>query len=79
MKHKDQSDKYANLKVENWNLMYPVGTEVDLRKDSGEVMRTKTRTAAEVSASGHAVCWFEKVSGYYLLDRATPVEEAVNV
>lgn len=71
-----QREKMAALTVENWNLKYPVGVEVDLRKDSGEVLRTKTRSQAELAASGHAVCWFEEVSGYYLLDRATPVQEA---
>lgn len=62
----------AELMVENWNLKHPVGTHVFLRKDSGQIQATKTRSEAEVSASGHAVCWFEGVTGYYLLDRATP-------
>lgn len=66
--------RIARLEVENWNLKHPVGTAVDLRKDSGEVVATKTKYPAEVSASGHAVGWFEGVSGYYLLDRATAKE-----
>lgn len=65
----------AELIVENWNLKHPVGISVKLRKDSGEVVETTTRYPAEVSASGHAVGWFVGVSGYYLLDRATPVTE----
>lgn len=64
----------AELMVENWNLKHPVGTRVKLRKDSGDVTETMTRCPAEVSASGHAVCWFTGISGYYLLDRATPME-----
>lgn len=66
----NQKQKIAALEVENWNLKHPVGTKVELRKDSGGPIITKTRSEAEVSASGHAVCWFEGVSGYYLLERA---------
>lgn len=66
----NQKQKIAALEVENWNLKHPVGTKVELRKDSGDPIITKTRSEAEVSASGHAVCWFEGVSGYYLLERA---------
>lgn len=62
----------AELLVENWNLKHPVGTPVFLLKDGGQRIATKTRSEAEVSASGHAVCWFEGVSGHYLLERATP-------
>ncbi len=69
----------AALQVENWNLKHPVGTSVTLRKDSGEEKITKTRSEAYVSDSGHAVCFFEDVSGYYLLDRATPIKEENDV
>lgn len=63
--------KMAELEAENWNLKHPVGTLVVLRKDSGENLQTKTRSEAYVCDSGYAVCFFEGVSGYYLLDRAT--------
>jgi hypothetical protein len=65
--------RVAELEVENWNLKHPVGTKVALRKDSGEVIETKTRYPAYISDSGHAVCFFEGVSGYYLLDRAEAI------
>lgn len=74
-KKQQQSMRLAELEVENWNLKHPVGTAVRLRKDSGDVIETKTRYPAYISDSGHAVCFFEGVSGYYLLDRA----EATNV
>lgn len=32
----------------------------------------QTRSEAYVSDSGHAVCFFEGVRGWYLLERATP-------
>jgi hypothetical protein len=58
------------LEAENWNLKHPVGTEVKLKKDSGEEKITKTRSESYVCDAGYAVCFFEGVSGYYLLDRA---------
>ena len=64
----------ADLIVENWNMKYPVGTIVTLRKDDDSTLTTTTRYPAEVSASGHAVGWFTGVSGYYLLERATPMQ-----
>lgn len=67
------SKKMAELEAENWNLKNPVGTEVILHKDSGTDLPTKTRSEAYVCDSGYAVCFFEGVSGYYLLDRATAV------
>jgi hypothetical protein len=69
-----QRKRIAQLEVENWNLKHPVGTPVTVRKDSGELIETKTRYPAELSASGHAVGWLEGISGYYLLDRATVKE-----
>lgn len=64
----------AAFQVENWNLKYPVGTPVTLRLDSGNILMTRTRYPAYLAHSGHAVCFFEGVTGYYLLDRATPIE-----
>ena len=66
--------RIAALEAENWNFKHPVGTAVLLRKDSGEIKETKTRSEAYVSESGSAVCFFEGVSGYYLLNRATAVQ-----
>lgn len=62
----------AFLEAENWNLKHPVGTPVVLRMDSGEKRETKTRSEAYVSYAGYAVCFFEGVSGHYLLSHATP-------
>lgn len=69
-----QQRRISGLEVENWNLKHPVGTPVLLSKDSGQVLNTKTRSEAYVCDSGHAVCFFEGVSGYYLLNRATPYQ-----
>lgn len=61
-----------------WNNANPQGTEVLLKKDSGEEIRTKTRGDAYMCAAGYPVIFLEGVSGYYLLDRVrrAPSEEA---
>lgn len=69
-----QKLQIARLQAENWNLKHPVGTAVILKRDSGVEQSTRTRSVAYVTDSGHAACFFEDVSGYYLLDCATPVE-----
>lgn len=74
-----EQQRVAALECENWNLKHPVGTIVWLRKDSGDTVHTKTRSEAYVCDSGYAVCFFEGVSGYYLLNRATPIAEPVEV
>lgn len=71
---KSKTAQIAELQVENWNLKNKVGTPVSLRLDDGTVKQTRTRCEAYISASGHAICFFEDVRGYYLLDRATAVE-----
>lgn len=57
----------------DWNEKYPVGTPVTLKRDSGEVLNTKTRSTAYVSNAGYPVIFLEGVTGYYLMDRVTPV------
>ena len=69
-----EARRVAGLECENWNLKYPVGTSVVLRTDGKGDINTNTRSEAYVCDSGHAVCFFEGVSGYYLLNRATPYQ-----
>lgn len=73
---KKHNAKMAALEVENWNLKHPVGVPVTLRMDSGADKVTKTRSEAYVCDAGYPVAFFEGVSGYYLLDRATAITEA---
>jgi hypothetical protein len=70
---KEEARRVADLEAENWNFKHPVGTMVKLKKDSGEEKITKTRSEAYVCDSGYAVCFFEDVSGYYLLNRAEAI------
>lgn len=73
---KQQEAKHvAGLEAENWNLRHPIGTSVILHTDSRGDVRTNTRSAAYVCESGYAVCFFDGISGYYLINRATPFSE----
>lgn len=64
--------RLAALEAENWNFKYPVGTLVKVSMDDGTTRITKTRSEAYVCDAGYPVAFFEGISGYYLLDRATP-------
>lgn len=55
-----------------WNTAHPAGSDVMLKKDTGEEIRTKTRGDAYMCAAGYPVIFLEGVSGYYLLDRVRP-------
>jgi len=63
--------------VKNWNESHPIGTEVSVEMDSGELRETKTRSAAQMLGAepsrgdlGHtAVIFLEGISGCYLLSR----------
>jgi hypothetical protein len=61
-----------------FNRVYPPGHKVNVRLDSGEIRETKTKTRAEVLQGHSAVIWLEGITGCYLLDRVTPIVEAVH-
>ena len=54
---------------DDWNAENPVGCDVTLLKDSGEIVDTQTRSAAEVLSGHSAVIWLNGVRACYLLDR----------
>lgn len=62
--------------VRAWNEQHPPGTPVQVRRDGGEVLETRTRSAAEV-AGDVPVIWLEGVRGCYRLDRVS-AREACN-
>jgi len=74
---RQETKRVATLEAENWNLKHPVGTSVLLHTDSKGDIRTHTRSEAYVCESGYAVCFFEGISGYYLLNRATPLSAEI--
>ena len=69
--------KAEQKKADKWNATHPVGTVVDLLKDGGEVVRTHTRSAAEVLSGHTAVIWLAGIRGCYTLDRVTPVADVI--
>jgi hypothetical protein len=69
---KRKSLKVLELEVENWNLKHPVGTQVVVRKDGGDLHEGKTLTKAEILGGHSAVIWVEGIRGCYLLDRVSP-------
>lgn len=72
------------MNVETFNRLYPVGTRVFAYpgfrpEDASDARRlvTRTRTAAQVSASGHPVVWVEGEGSYIRLTHVDPVSEDV--
>lgn len=62
--------------VDDFNRLFPVGTEVMLRKDT-ERVRTTVTHPAEILGGHSAVAWFDGVRGCYAIDgRVSPVEES---
>jgi hypothetical protein len=68
-----QNRKRLQALCDDWNRLFPVGAPVDLRKDNGEILRTVTRSNAEVLEGHSAVIWLKGVVGCYLLERVAPV------
>lgn len=65
--------KQLQAMVDDWNARFPVGTEVKMIKDSGDIVRTKTRSNAAVMGGHSAVIWLDGVAGCYLLKRVWAV------
>lgn len=59
--------RQLNKIVVDFNRKFPVGSEVFLRKDSGEV-RTRVQRPAIILSGHSAVAFFEGVSGCYAID-----------
>jgi len=77
MKPSPGSIKVQVRAVEKWNEGHPIGTEVSVEMDTGELRATKTRSKAQMlgvepsrNDPGHtAVIFLEGISGCYLLSR----------
>jgi hypothetical protein len=72
------------VNAEQWNALYPVGTPVFAYpgfrpEDASDARRlvTRTRTAAQLSASGDPVVWVEGEGSYICLTHVDPVSEDV--
>lgn len=72
------------MNAEQWNAMYPVGTLVfaypGFRPEDDRTARrlvTRTRTKAQMSASGDPVVWVDGEGSYICLTHIDPVSESV--
>ncbi|MEK7342472.1 MAG: hypothetical protein AABZ73_01470 [Pseudomonadota bacterium] len=80
MAHPAKTPGELQRQVDAFNARYSVGQPVILQRDTGEPLRTVTRSEAQILSGHSAVIWVEGVSGCYLLDRVTPVPaEATHV
>jgi hypothetical protein len=58
---------------DKFNAAHQVGAAVTVLLDGGEVRETVTTSEAQVLSGHSAVIWLAGISGYYLLDRVTPL------
>ena len=65
----DKEVEAAEAAAAAWNAAYAVGTPVDLTRDDGSILETRTRTPAWALSSGDAVVSVVGISGGYLLSR----------
>jgi hypothetical protein len=59
---------------DDFNNAYPVGQFVQVCKDNGLTIKTRTRSEAQVLSGRTAVIWVEGIAGCYLLDRVRPIQ-----
>jgi hypothetical protein len=62
-----------------FNAKCPVGGRVRVTLDGGEERETVTTSEAQILSGHTPVVWMKGISGCYLLERVTPLEEARNV
>jgi hypothetical protein len=72
MKREERRTAKLQAQCDDFNTQNPVGTSVDVRKDSGETIRTITVSAAEVLGGHTPVIWLRDIRGCYALERVTP-------
>ena len=59
-------------RVAAFNAKVIVGGEVNVVLESGEVLRTRTRSRAQVLATGEPAVWLEGLTGSFTLDVVSP-------
>ena len=66
---KQKSQTQLQKKVEQFNSIYPIGSDVDIKLDSGEIVHTDVIGEGFILGGHSAMGWFEGISGCYSLDR----------
>ncbi len=64
-----KSQQQLKDQVNSFNKVYPIGTKVNVRMDSGEIKSCTVYNVATIMGGHSAVGWFEEMSGAYSLDR----------
>jgi hypothetical protein len=78
MTYKEPNVTKMQAECDAFNAACPVGGKVRVKLDFvDEPFETTTRSEAQILSGHSAVIWMENVSGCYLLDRVTPVEQTV--
>jgi hypothetical protein len=72
---KRSSIKEQQQACEIWNLKHPIGCDVTVEMDSGEIRATRTRSMAQMLSGHTAVIFLEGIAGCYLLSRVRPKGE----
>jgi hypothetical protein len=62
------------IKIDEFNRMCPIGSEVNVTLDSGEVIKSRTLTEAWV-VCGSGMVKLDGISGGYDIDRVKPLQE----
>lgn len=71
------SNQKAYKLADEWNKKYKVGQKVLIRNDEGDEIETITSGNATVMG-GTAVCWGNKISGAYMLERFRAMDNCVH-
>lgn len=61
--------------VDDWNARFAVGQPVEVKRDNGDILVTKTRSNASMLGGHSPVIWVEGISACYSLNRVTPLKE----
>jgi hypothetical protein len=64
----------AMTECTTWNQNHPVGTPVVARRDNGDELQTYTTNRAGI-VGDRAVVWVKGISGCYMLDRVSALNE----
>jgi len=66
---------FDERRVEEWNKNYKIGIDVEVMKDDGSTIFTKTRSLAWVLGGHTPVILLEGISGCYALERVSPFDK----
>lgn len=73
MKPQRSTSAQLQRRIDDWNMLYPEGTPVQVTKDNGDKHMGLTRSRAEILSGHSAVIWVTGIAGCYALDRVQPI------